>query len=271
MSGVDHLMKIDQTHDIDPRAVISSSARLGNGVKVGAYAIVGDDVELGDGCVLDHHAMVQGPAKLGRNNRVYPFAAVGGDPQDITFQGERVWLEVGDGNTFREFCTVNRGTVKGGGATRLGNHNLIMSYVHIGHDGHIGDRTIFVNNASLAGHVTVGDYAQVGPFCEVHQFCRIGKYSYMGANSIISQDVPPFSLVVAPRATKCYGINKIGLERNGFSPERIQAVEQAYRLLLRSKLNTSQALTKMRETLSHSEDVLTLVQFIESAERGLTK
>ncbi len=262
---------IAQLTEIDPRAVISATARFGAGVRIGAYAIVGDDVELGDGCILDHHAMVQGPAKLGRNNRVYPFAAVGGDPQDITFRGERVWLEAGDGNTFREFCTVNRGTEKGGGVTRLGNHNLIMSYAHIGHDGQIGDHTIFVNNASLAGHVTVEDYAQIGPFCQVHQFCRIGKYSYMGANSIISQDVLPYSIVVAPRATKCYGANKVGLERNGFSPERIQAIEQAYRFLLRSKLNTSQAVAKMRETLGDSEDVLSLVQFIESAERGLTK
>ena len=257
--------------EIDPRAVVAPSAKLGSGVRIGPYAIVGEEVELGDGCVLDHHAMVEGPTKLGRNNRVYPFAAVGGDPQDITFKNEKVWLEAGDGNTFREFCTVNRGTVKGGGVTRVGNDNLIMSYVHIGHDGQIGDRTIFVNNASLAGHVTVEDYATIGPFCQVHQFCRIGKYSYMGANSIISQDVMPYSIVVAPRATKCYGPNKVGLERNGFSPERIQAIEQAYRLLLRSKLNTSQAVGKMRETLSHSEDVLNLVQFIETAERGLTK
>jgi UDP-N-acetylglucosamine acyltransferase len=257
--------------EIDPRAIISPTARVGSGVKVAAYAVVGDNVELGDGCVLDHHALVQGPAKLGRHNRVYPFAAVGGDPQDVTFKGEPVWLEAGDGNTFREFCTVNRGTVKGGAVTRLGNHNLVMEYVHIGHDAQIGSHTIFVNNASLAGHVTVEDYAQVGPFCEVHQFCRIGKYSYMGANSIISQDVPPYSMVVAPRATKCYGPNKVGLERNGFSAERIQSIEQAYRLLLRSKLNTSQAVAKMRETLSHSEDVQTLIQFIESAERGLTK
>lgn len=265
MSGVAQLT------EIDPRAVIAPTARIGAGVRIGAYAVVGDDVELGDGCVLDHHAMVQGPAKLGRNNRVYSFAAVGGDPQDITFSGERVWLEVGDNNTFREFCTVNRGTVKGGAVTRLGSHNLIMSYAHIGHDGQIGDHTIFVNNASLAGHVTVEDYAQIGPFCQVHQFCRIGRYSYMGANSIISQDVLPYSIVVAPRATKCYGTNKVGLERNGFSPDRIQAIEQAYRFLLRSKLNTSQAVAKMRETLSHSEDVLSLVRFIESAERGLTK
>lgn len=257
--------------EIDARAIISPTAKLGGGVKIAAYAVVGDHVELADGCVLDHHALVQGPAKLGRNNRVYPFAAVGGDPQDVTFKGEPVWLEAGDGNTFREFCTVNRGTVKGGGVTRLGDHNLIMEYVHIGHDAQIGNHTIFVNNASLAGHVTVEDHAQVGPFCEVHQFCRIGKYSYMGANSIISQDVPPYSMVVAPRATKCYGPNKVGLERNGFSAERIQAIEKAYRFLLRSKLNTSQALDKMRETLSHSEDVQTLIKFIESAERGLTK
>lgn len=257
--------------EIDPRSVIAPTARIGKGVKIGAYAVVGDDVELGDGCVLDHHAMVQGPTRLGPNNRVYPFAAVGGDPQDVTFKGEPVWLEAGEGNTFREFCTVNRGTVKGGGVTRVGNHNLIMSYVHIGHDGQIGNNTIFVNNASLAGHVSVEDFATIGPFCQVHQFCRIGKFSYMGANSIISMDVLPFSIVVTPRATKCYGSNKVGLERNGFSSGRVTAVEQAYRLLLRSKLNTSQALAKMRETLADSEDVQSLVRFIESAERGFIK
>jgi len=256
---------------IDPRAMVSRTARLGCGVRVGAFAVVGDDVELGDGCVLDHHAVVEGPAKLGRENHVYSFAVLGGDPQDMTYHGERVSLEVGDGNQFREFCTVNRGTVKGGGVTRVGNHNLIMNHAHIAHDCAIGNGTIFVNGASLAGHVHVGDCATLGAFCLVHQFCRIGAYSYLAAGSAIPKDVPPFSMISEPRETRCYGVNKIGLERHGFSPERIQAIEQAFRLLLRSKLNTSQALGKMRETLAGSEDVSVLVRFIESAERGLTK
>ncbi|HTP43192.1 MAG TPA: hypothetical protein VMJ13_01440, partial [Candidatus Acidoferrum sp.] len=173
---------------------------------------------------------------------------------------------------FREFSTVNRGTVKGGGTTRLGSHNLIMSYAHIGHDCQIGSRTIFVNGATLAGHVTVEDYATIGAFCPVHQFCRIGEHAYIAAHTVITQDVPPFSKIVAPRNTRCYGVNSVGLERNGFSPDRIESIEKAYRLLLRSKLNTTQALEQMRGTLSASEDVQTLIRFIETtAERGLTK
>jgi UDP-N-acetylglucosamine acyltransferase len=257
--------------EIHQHAIISPRARLGAGVQIGAYAVVGDDVELGDGCVLQHHAVVQGPARLGRENRIYPFVVIGGDPQDRTFAGERVSLEVGDENTFREFCTVNRGTAKGGGVTRVGNHNLIMNYAHIGHDDQIGNHTEFVNGATLAGHVTVEDYATIGAFCPVHQFCRIGRHAYIAANTVITQDVPPFSKIVAPRETRCYGLNAVGLERHGFSPERIAALEKAYRLLLRSKLNTTQAVAAMRETLNGSEDVLQLIGFIESAERGLTK
>ena len=266
-------MKVEErtTNQIDPRALVSSSAKLGQGVTVGAYAVVGDEVELGDGCRLDHHAVVQGPARLGKKNHVYAFAVIGGDPQDLTYQGERVTLEIGDENEFREFSSVNRGTAKGGAVTRVGSHNLIMSYAHIAHDCLVGNHTIFVNGATLAGHVTVEDYAQVGAFCPVHQFCRIGKYSYIAAHTVITQDVPPFSKIVAPRGTRCYGVNSVGLERQGFSAERVEAIERAYRLLLRSKLNTTQALEKMRGTLSHSEDVLSLIRFVESAERGLTK
>jgi UDP-N-acetylglucosamine acyltransferase len=256
---------------IDARAIVSPSAKIGADVVVGAYAVVGDEVELGDGCRVDHHGVVQGPARLGKKNHVYAFAVVGGDPQDLTFKGERVSLEVGDENEFREFSSVNRGTIKGGGVTRVGSRNLIMSYAHIAHDCIVGDHTIFVNGATLAGHVTVEDYAQVGAFCPVHQFCRIGKYAYIAAHTVITQDVPPFSKIVAPRGTRCYGVNSVGLERAGFSGARVEAIEKAYRLLLRSKLNTSQALEKMRGTLAHSEDVQTLIRFVESAERGLTK
>lgn len=257
--------------EIDRRAIVSPSARLGRGVRIAPYGVVGDDVELGEGCVVESHALVQGPARLGRNNHLYPLCVIGGDPQDLTYKGERVSLEIGDANEFREFSTVNRGTVKGGGITRVGSHNLVMSYAHIAHDCQVGDHAIFVNGATLAGHVTVEDYATLGAFCPVHQFCRIGKYSYIAAHTVVTQDVPPFSKIVSPRDTQCFGVNTVGLERNGFSPERIQSIEQAYRFLLRSKLNTTQALEKMRETLSHSEDVLTLIDFIQSAERGLTK
>jgi UDP-N-acetylglucosamine acyltransferase len=258
--------------EIDSRAIVSPSAKFGSGVRVGACAVVGDDVELGDGCVLEPHAVVNGPSKFGRDNHVHSFAIVGGDPQDLTYQGQRTCLEVGDSNEFREFCTVHRGTIKGGGSTRIGNHNLIMAYAHIGHDCVIGDHVILTNGAQLAGHIVVEDYAGISAFCLLHQFSRVGAHSYIGAGTVITQDVAPFSMVVGERGVRCFGINKIGLQRHGFSPERIKALEQAYRLLLRSKLNTSQALEKMRGTLSESEDVQLLVRFIESvAERGLTK
>jgi UDP-N-acetylglucosamine acyltransferase len=257
--------------EIDSRADISPSARIGNGAKIGPYAVVGDDVELGEGCVLDHHAVVQGPSRFGRENHFYPFCAVGGDPQDLTFAGERVSLEAGDRNDFREFCTISRGTQKGGGVTRVGSHNLIMAYAHIGHDCVVGDHTIFVNGATLAGHVVIEDYATIGNFSPVHQFCRVGRHAYIAAHTVITQDVPPFAKVAAPRNTTCYGVNSVGLSRQGFSADRIEAIEKAFRLLLRSKLNTTQAVEKMRGTLGDSEDVLTLIRFIESAERGLTK
>ena len=257
---------------IDPRAIVSPSAKLGNCVQVGAFAVVGDEVELGDDCVVEPHAVVKGPGAFGRKNHFASFSIVGGDPQDLTYTGQRVRLEVGDENEFREFCTVHRGTIKGGGVTRLGSHNLIMAYAHIGHDCQIGNHVILTNGAQLAGHSVVEDYAGISAFCLFHQFVRIGAHSYIGAGTIITQDVPPFSLIVGERQTRCFGINKVGLERHGFSPERISVIEKAYRYLLRSKLNTSQAVEKMRGTLADSEDVQSLIRFIESTTaRGLTK
>jgi UDP-N-acetylglucosamine acyltransferase len=256
---------------IHPQAVVAASAKLGEGVKVGAFAVVGEDVELGDGCVLHAHAVVQGPSKFGKNNVFYPFSVIGGDPQDYTFSGERTELAAGDGNIFREYVTVSRGTVKGGGKTNLGSGNFLLAYSHVGHDCQIGDQTLFVNGATLAGHVTVEDFATIGAFSPVHQFCRIGRYAYIGASTVITQDVPPFSRVVTERETKSFGINTVGLERKGFSAERLKALKTAYRLLLRSRMNTSQALAEMRKTLKDSADVLELITFIESAERGIVK
>jgi len=256
---------------IHPQAVVAASAKLGEGVKVGAFAVVGEDVELGEGCVLHAHAVVQGPSSFGKNNVFYPFSVIGGDPQDYTFRGERTELAAGDGNIFREYVTVSRGTEKGGGKTNLGSGNFLLAYSHIGHDCQIGDQTLFVNGATLAGHVTVEDFATIGALSPVHQFCRIGRYAYIGASTVITQDVPPFSRVVTERETKSFGINAIGLERKGFTPERLKALKTAYRLLLRSRMNTTQALAEMRKTLSESADVQELIRFIESAERGIVK
>jgi UDP-N-acetylglucosamine acyltransferase len=257
--------------EIHPQAIVAAGAKLGEGIRIGAYAVVGEEVELGDGCVLHAHALVQGPSKFGKNNVFHAFSAVGGDPQDYTYRGERAELAAGDGNIFREYVTVSRGTQKGGGKTSLGDGNFFLAYSHVGHDCVIGSHTLFVNGATLAGHVTVEDFATIGAFCPVHQFCRIGRYAYIGACTVITQDVPPFSKIVTERETRSFGINTIGLERKGFSPERLLALKRAYRLLLRSKLNTSQALVEMRKTLAGSADVQELIHFVETADRGIVK
>ena len=259
------------TAEIHPLAVVAPGAKLGAGVKVGAFAVVGEEVELGDSCELMSHAVVQGPSRFGKGNVFYPFCVVGGDPQDYTFRGDRSELICGDRNIFREYVTVSRGTKKGGGVTRIGNDNFVLAYSHIGHDCTIGSNVLLTNAATIAGHVTIEDFATIGALSPVHQFCRVGRYAYIGACTVITQDVPPFSHVVTERETRSYGINTIGLERKGFSEERRKKLQKAFRLLNRSKLNTSQALEQMRKTLGDWEDVKELIQFIESAERGIVK
>jgi UDP-N-acetylglucosamine acyltransferase len=256
---------------IHAQAVVARGAKIAPSVTIGAYAVVGEDVQLGEGCVLHPHAVLNGPMIAGRNNIFHPFCSIGGDPQDLKFAGEKTHLVIGDDNTFRECVTVSRGTVGGGGTTTIGNGSLLMAYSHIAHDCHLGNQTIFANGATLAGHVTVEDFATVGAFSPVHQFCRIGRYAYIGASTVITQDVPPFSRVVTERQTTSYGINAVGLQRKGFSAERLAALKLAYRLLLRAKLNTSQAVDEMKKTLAGSADVQELIQFIESAERGIVK
>jgi UDP-N-acetylglucosamine acyltransferase len=259
------------TGKIHPQAVISPEAKIGKDVEVGTFAVVGANVELGEGCVLHSHAVVYGPSKFGAKNVFHPFCVIGGDPQDYTFRGEHVELQVGDGNIFREHVTVSRGTTKGGGITRVGNHNFFLSSSHVGHDCQIGSNTLFVNGATLAGHVTVQDFVTLGAFSPVHQFCRLGRYAYIGACTVITQDVLPFSLIVTERETRCFGANVIGLERKGFTPERIQALQRAFRLLTRSKKNTTQALDEMRKSLADSSDVAEMIEFVEHAERGIVK
>jgi UDP-N-acetylglucosamine acyltransferase len=256
---------------IHAQAVISATAKLGEGVAVGAFAVVGADVELGAGCVVHPHAVINGPSRFGARNVFHPFSVIGCDPQDYTFHGERVELVAGDGNIFREHVTITRGTKKGGAVTRVGNDNFFLSYSHVGHDSQVGNGTLFVNGATLAGHVTVQDFVTVGAFSPVHQFCRLGKYAYIGACTVITQDVLPFSLIVTERETKCFGANTIGLERKGFSAERIKTLQRAFKLLVRSKKNTAQALEEMRQTLADSADVQEMIAFAEMAERGIVK
>lgn len=256
---------------IHPSAFIDPSARVAASCSIGPYCIVGAEVELGENCDLISHVVIHGPAKIGANNRFFPFCAIGGEPQDISYKGEKTRLEMGDNNVVREFVTLNRGTIKGGGVTRIGSHTLIMAYSHVGHDSVIGDHAMLVNGATLAGHVTVEDWAVVGALCPVHQFVRIGTHSYVGGGTTITQDVLPFSKCVQPRDVKVFGTNSVGLERRGFSKERVSKIQRAFRVLVNSKLNTTQALEKLKAEGEQGEDVAMLIRFIEQSERGVIK
>jgi UDP-N-acetylglucosamine acyltransferase len=256
---------------IHPTAVIDPSAKIPASCEIGPYCIVAPGVELGVNCKLHAHVVLGGPSKFGYDNEIYPFAVVGGDPQDITYKGEPTHLEVGDRNVIREYVTITRGTLKGGGTTRVGNDTLIMAYTHIGHDSVIGDHAMLINGATLAGHVSVEEWAVVGALCPVHQFVRIGAHSYVGGGTTITQDVLPYSMTSAERDSHAFMLNKVGLQRRGFSPKRIQKLHHAFKVLLASKLNTSQALEKLRSESDLGSDVELLVRFIETSQRGVIK
>jgi len=257
--------------NIHPTAIIHPSVRVPESCKVGPYCVIGADVALGEGCHLVSHVAIEGPTKIGADNVFFSFAAIGMAPQDVTYKGEPTRLEIGDHNEIREYVTINRGTVKGGGLTKVGSHLLIMAYTHIGHDCVIGDHAMLVNGATLGGHVIVEEWAVVGALCPVHQFVRIGAHSYIGGGTTITQDVLPFSITSAARETHAYLMNKVGLQRRGFSKERIAKIHHAYKVLLASKMNTSQALEKLKSETDRGEDVDMLIRFIEASERGIIK
>ena len=226
---------------------------------------------MGEGCHLVSHVTIEGPTKMGADNGIFPFASIGMAPQDLTYKGEPTRLEIGDHNEIREFVTINRGTVKGGGLTKIGDSNLIMAYVHVAHDCQVGNHIIMANAATLGGHVTVGDWANVGALCPVHHFVRIGEHSIIGGGTTVTRDVMPFSKTSAARGTSAYGLNAVGLERRGFTKERIKKLHHAYRVLLASKLNTSQAIDDLNSEADRGEDVNRLIEFIEGSERGVIK
>ena len=267
----DTLKRMTLVKMIHPTAIIEPGAKVPESCSVGPYCHIGSEVELGENCELMSHVVISGVTRIGSNNRFFPFSAIGSEPQDITYKSEKTRLEIGDHNVIREYVTLNRGTAKGGGITRIGSHTLIMAYAHVGHDSVIGDRVMLVNGATLAGHVTVEEWAVVGALCPVHQFVRIGAHAYIGGGTVVTKDVMPFAKCVTPRHTKSYGLNAIGLERRGFSKERIRKIHHAYKLLLNSKLNTTQALEKLKAETDLSEDVSMLVKFIEGSERGVIK
>jgi UDP-N-acetylglucosamine acyltransferase len=257
---------------IDSTAVVSESAHLGAGVEIGAYSVIGDDVVLGDNTRVMHHAVVDSGTKVGMNCRIYPFCSIGTDPQDITFKDDLTFVEIGDNNKIREFVTINKGTVKGGGLTKMGNNNYLMAYSHIAHDCQVGNNTIFINGATLAGHVEVEDFVVIGAFSSVHQFVRIGRNAYIGGYTIVLQDILPFAKVAQSRESyNFYGPNSIGMMRNGISREFINNVKEIFNVLYRLNLNTTQAMEKLKNEYAHLEESSIIIDFISKTKRGFLK
>lgn len=256
---------------IHATAVVAETARIPASCTIGPYCIVGGNVTLGERCELQSHVVMDGHTTVGDDNRFFPFATVGAAPQDLKYKGEPTKLRMGSGNVVREGVTISRGTVGGGGETVIGDKCLLMTCAHIGHDTKVGNEVIIANGAAIAGHVVIEDYVTVGALNQIHQFCRIGRYAYLGGGTTVTQDVLPYSLTSAKRETHAYGMNKIGLERRGFSAQQLQILSRAFRSLLAGKLNTAQAVEKIKSAGAMSGEVRYLVEFIEASQRGITK
>jgi UDP-N-acetylglucosamine acyltransferase len=254
---------------IHPTAIMHASAELGAGTIVGPYCIVEAGVALGPGCWLQHHVTICGPTRAGARNKFYAYCSIGQQTQDLKYAGEPTYLEIGDENTFREFCTVNRSTTAEG-KTRIGSYGNFLAYSHIGHDCDVGDAVIFSNNGTLAGHVQIGDHAIMGGLTAVHQFCHIGRFAITGGCSKIVQDVPPF-MIADGNPAEIRGINLVGLERNGFAPESVKLIKEAFRLIYRSKYNTRQAVEAIRQELPATDEITQILEFIAHSERGIIR
>jgi len=257
---------------IHPTAVIDPSARIGDGVSIGAFSFIGAGVEIGDGTQVGPHCSLHGPTRIGRDNRILGHAAIGGEPQDKKFAGEHAALEIGDRNLIREFVTLNRGTGDGGGLTRIGSDNWFLAYSHVAHDCVVGNHCVFSNNATLAGHVTVGDHVILSGFAGVHQFCRIGAHAFIGMGAFVNGDVPPFLMVAQDKYARPRGINAEGLKRRGFDTARIAAIRRAYRALYMGDARLDEARGELEEiAAAGSADVRAMLDFIESGERPLLR
>ena len=256
---------------IDKNAVVDPGSKIGSGVSIGPYSIIGPNVEIEDGTWIGPHVVVKGPTRIGASNRIYQFCSIGDDPQDKKYRNDKnSVLEIGDRNMIREYCSINRGTDLGGGLTRIGNDNWIMAYVHIAHDCIVGNKTVFANNTTLAGHVSIDDYVILGGFTGIHQFCRIGKHVFTAISSVIVKDIPPF-LMVSGNKARPYGLNKEGLKRNGFSTDVITQLRKAYKIVYREGLTINDAIEKLNDIASNSDEVAQFVRFIEQSERGIAR
>jgi UDP-N-acetylglucosamine acyltransferase len=254
---------------VHPSAVIAPGAQVPASCSIGPFCTIGPEVVLDENCALISHVVLDGRTRIGARNVFYPFCSVGVAPQDLKYKGEPTETIIGNDNTIRESVTISRGTVGGGGVTRIGSNCLLMTCAHIGHDSLVGDHCILANAATLAGHVIIEDHVTLGAFCPVHQHCIVGQYAFVGGGTIVTQDVLPFSLTSSRRENKAFGINKIGLERRGFTPERIRQLQKAFRLLLAARLNTTQAIERLRAM--EGEDAAVLVSFLERSQRGVIK
>jgi UDP-N-acetylglucosamine acyltransferase len=255
---------------IHPTALIDPSAELANDVSVGPYTLIGADVQIDSGTSIGPHAVIKGPTRIGKDNRIFQFASIGEDPQDKKYRGEVTRLEIGDRNAIREYVTIHRGTVQDQGITRLGNDNLLMAYTHVAHDCVVGNGVIMANAASLAGHVRVDDFAILGGFSLVHQFCRIGQYSFSAMGSSINRDILPY-VMVGGSPTKPHGINNVGLERQGFSPESIRQIRKAYKIIYKSGLKLDEALQNLIEMATEAPDILPMVDFLQQTGRSIIR
>ena len=256
---------------IHPTAIVDPHARIHETADIGPFCIIGAEVEIGARTRLMANIFCEGPTWIGEDNTFYPYATIGVASQDLKYKGERAETHIGSHNKIREFVTIHRGTEGGGLVTRIGDHNLLMAYVHVAHDCRVGSHVILGHAATLAGHVTIEDCANVGAYCGVHQFCRVGRYAFIGGYSVIVQDVMPFSSTVTEREARVFGANRVGMERRGFSKESIESLQTAFRLLTRAQLNTSQAVERIREELPLNPELAELLSFIESASRGIVK
>ena len=256
---------------IHPTAVIDPGATIAESADIGPFCVIGAEVEIGAGTRLMANVYIEGPTWIGEENLFYPYSTVGVASQDMKYKGERAETRIGNRNRIREFVTIHRGTEGGGALTKIGDDNLLMAYTHVAHDALIGDRCILANAVTLGGHVTIGDHAVIGAFTGVHQFCRVGKHAMIGGYSVVTQDVLPFSTTVSERSIKVFGANRIGLERRGFTSESIEPLQNLFRILTRAKLNTSQAIERIREEIPMTSEVEDILAFIESSQRGIVK
>jgi len=256
---------------LHPTAIVDARARVHPDAEIGPFCIVGPEVEIGAGTRMLAHVFVEGPAWIGEGNLFYPYSTVGVASQDLKYKGERSETRIGNRNKIREFATIHRGTQGGGLLTSIGDDNLLMAYVHVAHDVKVMNNTVLANGVTLGGHVIVEDWAVVGAFTGVHQFCRVGRHAMVGGYSVVTQDILPYSMTVSTREIKVFGANKTGLERRGFSPEVIECLQQAFRLLTHAKLNTSQAVAQIRQDVQGVAEVDEVLAFLEASERGVVK